>query len=395
MTTLKDLRKVAKKIGMKGYSKLKKAELEEAMAMHMYNTGMIVNTAYANLPTKSRKPVKKKSRKPAAKKKSRKPVKKPVKKKSRKPAAKKKSRKPAAKKKSRKPAKKKSRKPRQSPPSGVIKQENLKPGTVRVGADGKTKYEVYEYVSRGKKIKKWKKYVPWYLKFRMNGGDQVAPLMASLPPQAISHILSYDSRGGSHPAGDLYGSDSRARGNLHRRMGGVRAFQRNVRRNQQVQVALPGYPRNSRIGVEDILDLMGPASANFTERQKQELRRLLARAYTHKDDGYEDAWLFGEGPMVNTSHNRSLAQRKAHRAALLAQSQDPRATSIGGHRLPLPLRILRKGRRHNLAPSSRYPRDAYGNVDETHDIFWPEKRSAVRKFLHRKPTLQEMEFYGW
>ena len=390
MTTLKDLRKVAKNLGMKGYSKLKKAELEEAMAMHMYNTGMIVNTAYANLSTKSRKPAKKKpakkkSRKPVAKKKSRKPVKK----KSRKPVAKKK---PV--KKSRKPAKK-SRKPRQSPPSGVIKQENLKPGTVRVGADGKTKYEVYEYVSRGKKIKKWKKYVPWYLKFRMNGGDQVAPLMASLPPQAISRILDYDSTSGSHPAGDLYGSGSRARRNLRRRMEGISAFQRNVRRNQQVQVALPGYPRNSRIGVEGILEFMGPASENFTERQKQELRRLLARAYTHKDDGYEDAWLFGEGPMVNTSHNRSLAQRKAHRAALLAQSQDPRATSIGGHRLPLPLRILRKGRRHHLAPSSRYPRDAYGNVDETHDIFWPEKRSAVREFLHRKPTLNEMEIYGW
>ena len=53
MTTLKDLRKVAKNLGMKGYSKLKKAELEEAMAMHMYNTGMIVNTTYANLPKKS------------------------------------------------------------------------------------------------------------------------------------------------------------------------------------------------------------------------------------------------------------------------------------------------------------------------------------------------------
>ncbi len=95
----------------------------------------------------------------AAKKKSRKPTKKkskkPAKKKSRKPA-KKKSRKPA-KKKSRKPAKKKSRKPRQAPPSGVIKKANLPVGAVRVGADGKTKYEVYEYVSRGKKIKKWKK----------------------------------------------------------------------------------------------------------------------------------------------------------------------------------------------------------------------------------------------
>ena len=71
-------------------------------------------------------------------------------------AAKKKSRKPA-KKKSRKPAKKKSRKPRQAPPSGVIKKENLPVGAVRVGADGKQKYIVYEYISRGKKIKKWKK----------------------------------------------------------------------------------------------------------------------------------------------------------------------------------------------------------------------------------------------
>ncbi len=98
---------------------------------------------------KSRKPARKKSRKTT--KKSRKPAKK----KSSKPA-KKKSRKPA-KKKSRKPAKKKSRKPRQAPPSGVIKKENLPVGAVRVGADGKQKYIVYEYISRGKKIKKWKK----------------------------------------------------------------------------------------------------------------------------------------------------------------------------------------------------------------------------------------------
>ena len=101
------------------------------------------------------KAAKKKSRKTT--KKSRKPAKKSRKttKKSRKPA-KKKSRKPA-KKKSRKPAKKKSRKPRQAPPSGVIKKENLPVGAVRVGADGKQKYIVYEYISSGKKIKKWKK----------------------------------------------------------------------------------------------------------------------------------------------------------------------------------------------------------------------------------------------
>ena len=46
MTTLKDLRRVAKNLGMKGYSKLKKTELEEALAMFMYNKGMIVNTTY-------------------------------------------------------------------------------------------------------------------------------------------------------------------------------------------------------------------------------------------------------------------------------------------------------------------------------------------------------------
>ena len=64
--TLKDLRRVAKNLGMKGYSKLRKSALEEAMAMHMYNTGMIVNTAYSNLPANS-SPTRKASRKPKRK----------------------------------------------------------------------------------------------------------------------------------------------------------------------------------------------------------------------------------------------------------------------------------------------------------------------------------------
>ena len=63
MTTLKDLRRVAKNIGMKGYSKLKKAELEEKMAMFMYNSGMIVNTAYSNLPANKSSTKRKVSRK--------------------------------------------------------------------------------------------------------------------------------------------------------------------------------------------------------------------------------------------------------------------------------------------------------------------------------------------
>ena len=88
--TLKDLRRVAKKIGMKGYSKLRKSDLEEAMAMHMYTTGMIVNTAYSNLPANSsskrkasRKPTRKASRKPKRKA-SRKPTRKASRKVSRK-----------------------------------------------------------------------------------------------------------------------------------------------------------------------------------------------------------------------------------------------------------------------------------------------------------------------
>ena len=117
MSTLKELKNLATQRKIKGRSKMNKSQLMAALGV-----------------TAVKKPAKKKSRKPA-KKKSRKP----------------------AKKKSRKPAKKKSRKPRQAPPSGVIKKENLPVGAVRVGADGKQKYIVYEYISSGKKIKKWKK----------------------------------------------------------------------------------------------------------------------------------------------------------------------------------------------------------------------------------------------
>ena len=155
MPTVNDLKRTARNLKIRGRSKMNKAQLITAI------------TASRSVSVKSRKPSKKKSRKPS-KKKSRKPSKKksrkPSKKKSRKPSKKKsrkKSRKPA-KKKSRKPSKKKSRKPskknvRQAPPSGVIKKENLQVGALRVGADGKQKYVVYQVVSRGKKIKRWKK----------------------------------------------------------------------------------------------------------------------------------------------------------------------------------------------------------------------------------------------
>jgi len=236
---------------------------------------------------------------------------------------------------------------------------------------------------------------------KFNMGDGVSPLMEGLPNPLLEKILQYDSRsrGDLHPAGHLYGPDSIPRQNLRRRMRGVVALQRKIRRNQQVQVALPGYRVGDRISAEDIIEFMEEiyprTAANLTKPQKREIRRLLARAYTHKDDGYKDKWLFGEGPMANTSHNRpDEEQRREHRAALLAQSQDPWETTIGGHLLPLPLRILRKGSRYNLRPSNRYPM-AGGRIDETHDFFWPETRAAVRKFLHKMPTLEEIETYGW
>jgi len=213
-------------------------------------------------------------------------------------------------------------------------------------------------------------------------------IWSGLPPDLVQYVLSHDSRG-MHTAGHLYGPHSSARVSLNRRMMKLKVLQENVRRNQRVQVALPGYPVNSRMNLEQIYVVWINDDDQLTTRQKQEIKRLLARAYTHKDDGYSDEWLFGSGPMANTWHNRTKVQRKAHRATLLAGSGNARR--VNGHNLPLPLTILRKGRRTFSADSrsDKYPK-VDGDVDETHDIFWPETRSAARKFLHRKPTLVEM-----
>ncbi len=51
---------------------------------------------------------------------------------------------------------------RTSPPSGVIKKQNLGVGSVMVGQDGKTMYKVVEITMRGKPVKKWAK-----MKFKM------------------------------------------------------------------------------------------------------------------------------------------------------------------------------------------------------------------------------------
>ena len=57
MTKLKDLKRVAKNVGLKGVSNMKKDDLEVAIVKHMQQTGMIVNP-YAVAP-----PMKKVSRK--------------------------------------------------------------------------------------------------------------------------------------------------------------------------------------------------------------------------------------------------------------------------------------------------------------------------------------------
>ncbi len=66
----------------------------------------------------------------------------------------------------RKSAKRKAsrKKTRNSPPSGIIKQQNLGVGSVMVGQDGKTMYKVVEITMRGKPVKKWAK-----MKFKMGG----------------------------------------------------------------------------------------------------------------------------------------------------------------------------------------------------------------------------------
>jgi hypothetical protein len=126
---------------MKGYSKLKKAELEEKMAMFMYNSGMIVNTAYSNLPANkssstskvSRKPKRKVSRKP-----KRKVSRKPKRKVSRKPKRKV-SRKPKRRA-SRKPKRKASRKHSKKSKKGK-KKYFYYPCDMRKGLNSKT--EIY------------------------------------------------------------------------------------------------------------------------------------------------------------------------------------------------------------------------------------------------------------
>jgi len=195
--------------------------------------------------------------------------------------------------------------------------------------------------------------------------------------------------------GSVLGSDSAIMRKLRGRMNKLKTFQRKVRDDQKLQIALPGYPKNTRTSrIENLFEFL--SHPNLTPEQIHEVRRLVANAYTTRDEGYSDAQLFGTGRMANTWQFDDPKDRKAFRRDLLAGAPLT-ARVIGSERLPLSLEILRKGRRfpNDVIPSDRYPRDADGNIDETHDIFWPKTRNAMNKFLRIMPTNKEISYFGY
>ena len=89
----------------------------------------------------------------------------------------------------RKSAKRKAsrKKVRNSPPSGVIKKQNLGVGSVMVGQDGKTMYKVVEITMRGKPVKKWAK-----MKFKMGlmcSRDDAGECDSGIPAKAAHSML--------------------------------------------------------------------------------------------------------------------------------------------------------------------------------------------------------------
>ena len=343
------------------------------------------------LVKKSRKPIKK-SRKPIKKsrkaiKKSRKAIKKSRKaiKKSRKLVKKsrkaiKKSRK-AIKKSRKRRSRKRSRKKQSRSRKNKFKMKTMEPWW---------KPLLYTLLYQGG--------LPGDKRGRAPKAEAISPLMATLPPHLIYEILEKNAPGDVLPVGSVLGSDSANMIKLRKRIKNIKAFQRKVRDDQKLQIALPGYPINTRTSrIENLFEFLSQKlHPNLTPEQIHEVRRLVANAYTTRDGGYSDAELFGTGRMANTWQIDDPEDRKAFRRNLLAGAPLT-ARVIGSERLPLSLEILRKGRRfpNDVIPSDRYPRDADGNIDETHDIFWPKTRNAMNKFLRIMPTNKEILYFGY
>ena len=345
------------------------------------------------LVKKSRKPMKKsrkaikKSRK--AIKKSRKPMKKSRKpmKKSRKPM--KKSRK-AMKKSRKRRSRKRSRKKQSRSRKNKFKMKTMEPWWKSLLSRSLLYQGGLPGDKRGRAAQK-------LVEAKRRDAEAISPLIATLPPHLIYEILKKNAPGDVLPVGSVLGPNSAIMRKLRKRMNKLKAFQRMVRDDQKLQIALPGYPKNTRTSrIENLFEFLSQKKLKYlTPEQIHEVRRLVANAYTTRDGGYSDAELFGTGRMANTWQFDDPEDRKAFRRNLLAGAPLT-ARVIGSERLPLSLEILRKGRRFNdVIPSDRYPRDADGNIDETHDIFWPKTRNEMNKFLRMYPTNKEISYFGY
>jgi len=146
------------------------------------------------------------------------------------------------------------------------------------------------------------------------------------------------------------------------------------------RVALPATPQNQGVSQRNVLELIGHQGLNVS--QDEEVRRLAARLYLA---AYDDSDL----GLTLTQPSTTPQQRQAILQPLLPR----RGTTSNGENLPLPLRIMRKGRYHNLT-NNRYPTGVNGDIDETDNMFWPTTREQIFNFIKTTPTLEELSFFG-
>ena len=149
----------------------------------------------------------------------------------------------------------------------------------------------------------------------------------------------------------------------------------------KARVDLPTIPQNQGVSQRNVLELIGHQGLNVS--QDEEVRRLAARLYLA---AYDDSDL----GLTLTQPSTTPQQRQAILQPLLPR----RGTTSNGENLPLPLRIMRKGRYHNLT-NNRYPTGVNGDIDETDNIFWPTTRKQIFNFMTLYPTLEEMDVFGF
>lgn len=149
----------------------------------------------------------------------------------------------------------------------------------------------------------------------------------------------------------------------------------------KARVDLPTIPQYQGVSQRNVLELIGHQGLNVS--QDKEVRRLAARLYLA---AYDDSDL---GLTLNQPYT-TVQQRQA----ILQPLNPRRGTTSNGENLPLPLRIMRKGRYHNIT-NNRYPTGVNGDIDETDNIFWPTTRKQIFNFMTLYPTLEEMDVFGF